>query len=116
MTEIEECQKTVHEPGRGFFSHKCRRPVKGNLKNGTPACGIHLAAERRRAQNDADYRAKQAASKKARADVQVIIDRLTALGITASATFDGRTFTYDGGIRIDNPQALMVLLGGAVSG
>jgi hypothetical protein len=40
-------------PAGGWHSHPCGKPAKGNLKNGNPACGVHLAAEKK---HDAKYK------------------------------------------------------------
>jgi hypothetical protein len=51
-----KCQKLV---GSGFQVYECGRSVKGNLKDGTLVCGIHLAAERKRDANWEKYETEQ---------------------------------------------------------
>jgi hypothetical protein len=38
----DKCQVTTRARG-SWRSYKCGKPVKGELKNGTPACGRHIA-------------------------------------------------------------------------
>ncbi len=46
----ETCKVIVADRSGRWHSRElpCRRPAKGNLANGTPACGLHLRAENRR--------------------------------------------------------------------
>ena len=39
-------------------SIRCPNPVKGYLKNGSPACGVHLAGEKRRIANTEKWEAE----------------------------------------------------------
>lgn len=52
--KIEFCMQDVDGGSYSYYSNKCCRPVKGHFKGGTyqwyvgaPACGMHLAHERR---------------------------------------------------------------------
>lgn len=53
----ERCKVTVHGPDRWPTFHECGR----KLKPGFDKCGIHVAADQRRAKNDAAWRAERAA-------------------------------------------------------
>lgn len=46
-TTKNTCQEMVSPPG-SFRTYPCGKAAKGQLKNGIPACGIHLNAEKRR--------------------------------------------------------------------
>ena len=48
------CSETVIDSG-GWHFHPCGKPAKGFLKNGKPACGIHLRAERKREEANREY-------------------------------------------------------------
>ena len=52
--KIEYCMQDVDGGSYSYYSSKCCRPVKGHFKGGTyqwiegvPACGLHLAHERK---------------------------------------------------------------------
>ena len=66
MASAATCGAFVHS---GYMSpEKCGKPAKGTLRDGTPACGVHLAGERRRIATDERHAAewKAAAERKAR--------------------------------------------------
>ncbi len=47
------CTREVSTHDGWYTSHvRCGRPAKGYLKNGKPACGIHLNTERQRTERD----------------------------------------------------------------
>ncbi len=50
MTDKATCQVIVTDRSDKWHHREqsCSRPAKGNLANGTPACGLHLRAEQRR--------------------------------------------------------------------
>jgi hypothetical protein len=43
---VEKCQVLVHRGGIWSRATPCGKKAKGKLKDGTPACGIHLRSER----------------------------------------------------------------------
>lgn len=60
----------------GWQSYQCRKAVKGELADGTPVCGVHLAAARRRAENQA----REAREREARAaSNEVVLEQVKAL-------------------------------------
>lgn len=48
------------ERGWGSNRRPCGKPAKGTLRNGSPACGVHLAAEKRSDDNYAKWEADRA--------------------------------------------------------
>jgi len=66
----ETCTRIVHAGVSWRRTHEeCCKPAKGIGKDGKPLCGLHLAAERRRAATDAKHTAKWDADKAFRAEV-----------------------------------------------
>jgi hypothetical protein len=66
----DTCTKDMATGMAWYRTHKpCGKPAKGIGKDGNPLCGVHLAAERRRADTDARYTAKWDADKAFRAEV-----------------------------------------------
>jgi len=67
----ETCAKRVSKGGPRWHRDyaDCGKPAKGIGKDGKPLCGIHLAAERKRAETDAKYQAKWDGDKAFRAEV-----------------------------------------------
>ena len=58
--EQKKCQCIVTNQGRYSFSNssKCSRIAKGKLSDGTPACGLHLRAEKMRIESKARFSEK----------------------------------------------------------
>lgn len=86
---IEKC---VARPGYGYPSVLCDRPAKGTLKDGTAACGIHLAAERRVKENG-DKREDEYQEQRLRRDA--LMDLCDALGIARRVPWDARYINLD---------------------
>lgn len=98
MPEIK-CPVKIHAPG-GWGTHTCGRPAKGTLEEwwnfheeGTPACGVHVAAARR--QRKARELQEAAAEKhvqtqkerqKAIREAGEVAARLATVGVFARAT------------------------------
>lgn len=79
-----------HDYGRGST---CGRPVGADGVH----CGIHAAAERRKAKND---EARRAAHDSQEAIAQGVRDELQRLGVEGSAHF-GRRYTGDAVVTLD---------------
>lgn len=65
MSTVHTCECKVLR-GQGFSRARvlCGKPAKGQLNDGTWACGIHLAQERKAEENKAKYDATQDRKKK----------------------------------------------------
>jgi hypothetical protein len=48
---VEKCQVLVHRGGMWSRATPCGKKAKGKLKDGTPACGIHLRSENLKNEN-----------------------------------------------------------------
>lgn len=79
--ETEYCR--VQMMNNGWPSGCCGKSAKGKLADGTPACGVHLAGERRREQN-ANKGAEERRKEREFADeVRALLE---PLGISGHAT------------------------------
>lgn len=102
MTTKERCQIDVADGGRWPSYHKCGRPVKGTLENGTPACGVHLRQEKQAAEREDEWARKNRKSKDNQAAGQRIIEVLERYCVNsgldekkcATVDFDPRELTY----------------------
>ena len=73
--------------GDTWYRHPCGRPVVGTLQDGTPACGVHIGADTRRAKREqaTEERAKALAEIKAARLRNSIQDGMRTLGIRVVA-------------------------------
>ncbi len=101
------CEVEVADGGRMVSFHRCRRPAKGfgpdrfASTNDIPMCGIHLAAQRRRAANDAKRRAFADADAERHAAATALAATLPEW-LTPHATPDWSSLasTYTGKVRL----------------
>lgn len=99
-------------------SHKCGRPAKGELKNGTPACGVHLHLEARAAEREAAWKVSRERSDEMKARAQTLKDALVDYcersGISpervGAPDYDDRKMEYTGNV-IVRGDVLARLLG-----
>ena len=70
--------------GYGWRPIACGKPAKGTLADGTPACGLHIGAEKRAASNRASRAREGEAKQRAWSAVEAVAERLRAVGIEAS--------------------------------
>lgn len=77
----EKCGEQIYDK---WGSTPCHRPVKGTLVDGTGACGIHLAAERKRIFNRNEEAQRQAREVAAITMAKHAGARLAALGYAAA--------------------------------
>lgn len=69
-TISSRCQCNVRRGSRYPYRYEqCGKPAKGILANGTIACGVHLAAERRRLDGERAWRAELNADRMFREEV-----------------------------------------------
>jgi hypothetical protein len=71
MKEDQECQVTRYA---NWTRYKCGKPVKGELKDGTPACGRHIAGEKRSIANEEKWEKERKESDEFRKQVTAIRD------------------------------------------
>ena len=91
LPEGSMCSKRVW---REFAHYGCGRKAKGRLKDGSLACGVHLAAERRAAEQTAKWEAMR---EKARADSEesrAVVVALAAVGVEAYRGVGAVCITY----------------------
>jgi hypothetical protein len=55
----DTCPRTVYPPDGWSPSHACGKPVKGIARDGVAVCGIHLRADKRRAEGEEKYDAQR---------------------------------------------------------
>ena len=110
------CKISVRiDPGSQWPHYRiCSRVAKGQGKDGNWLCGIHLAAERRRAANDESWKNDRDASDANHERAKMALEVLEELGIDASVHYHYglrlKESGYTGKILID-PQELFKAMG-----
>ena len=110
MTKQTCKERVKHGPSRGPTYLPCERTAKGQLRNGNPACGIHLNAERVRDKNRDQYIVEVESHKVNEDRAGIAGEILAELGIESRPQFLSREFFYTGKIVVD-PQQLFNALG-----
>ena len=108
-----ECQAHVSTGWSG--GRACGNPAKGTLADGKPACGVHLAAQRKRAQKEEEYQRRRAQELRLQKAAGAACDRLAEVGIFAKPEWDGNSGGYTGMI-VTSPGEILAAIMRAVEG
>ena len=92
----------------------CGKPAKGTLADGTPACGIHLATERKRIQRAEEYQLERAQQGRLLEAAKAACVNLSGFGINAAPEWSAgpRGTGYTGRI-VASPGEIMAAIGAA---
>ena len=106
VERLEQCQVSVHDGGRFVGFHPCPNKAKGHMDDGTVACGVHIAAERRRKENRAAEQAERDAKRSVKEQAESRCRQLAPYLPDDSArphyrnSFTSKPGTYSGGVTI----------------
>ena len=89
----------------------CGRPAKGTLADGKPACGIHLTAQRKRAQKEEEYQHRRAQELRLHEAAAAACNRLAEVGINAKPEWSaGASGTGYTGMIVASPSEILAAI------